>query len=258
MYPIFIGLALALSISLGMAFIPNESFLGEGIFLGILAFFPTVWLLGRRASTMVAPLMQEAGRLAQAGKVDDAIAMLKQGLEYRRWHLALASQIHNQIGTLLFAAGKDADALEHLKKGYPKVADGHLFKATIQYRQGNIDEAIATLELGTRFNKKSPILYCVRAWMLEQQGRRAEAITVLSGVPKKIAGDTEIADNLARLQSDKKMNLRPFGDMWFLLRFEAPAGTKHAAPLRKGFRQGKKPTKAELGQKKKRKGARKR
>ena len=90
------------------------------------------------------------------------------------------------------------------------------------------------------------------AWLQHQEGHTADAIATLERGLKKLKGDEETSSNLERLRNDKKMNMKGFGQHWYMLKFEIPKGMG-AQPLRKGFRQ---PPKG-AGRQKKKKGKKK-
>lgn len=248
MYPLLIASALSLSILLSLLLIPEHPHTFLGPFLALVAFIPTVTLLWRRTSNQVRPFFETAQRQAQSGNVAQAIESLEKALAYKNWQLFLEQQVNTEIGVFYWAQGKEKEAIERLRQGYPKVSLGHLVLGAALYRGGQLDEALKALELGIRYNKTSPVLYNVLAWILAKENRRDEAIEALTRGLKALKADEATSDNLERLRNDKRMNMKPFGDHWFMLRFETPKGMVAQAPARKGFRQPKKPTKREARQ----------
>lgn len=237
MYPILIAAGVSLPLMLGLLLVPEKPFFFLAPFAGLVTFFPILILLSRRGSARVQPLFEQAERQAKAGNIPQALQTLEKALEHRHWQLFLDKQINTQIGTLHYGAGDEEKAIEYLSKGYPKTSQGHLVLGAIHYRQKNVDAALEALELGIRFNKKSPILYNLLAWILAKEGRRDAAIEALSRCAKANAGDEPTQDNLERLRNDKKMTMKPFGQLWYMLKFESLPGMVAGQPLRKGFRQ---------------------
>lgn len=242
MYPLLIAGGLGLSLLLSLILIPEEAHPILGSFLAILAFVPTFALLRHRASNMVAPFFEKAQRLAQAGDVEKAVEALQAALPYRNWVLLLEKQVNTQIGVLYYVAGKEKKAVEFLSNGYPKISDGHLILGAVLYREKKLDEARKALELGIKFNRKSPILYNLLAWILNKEGQREAAIEVLQGGLKAMKSDEETRANLERLQNKQRMDMSAFGQLWYMLKFEMPKGMG-PAPVRKGFRQPPRPPK---------------
>ena len=250
MFPLLIAFGVSVSVSLGMIFLPPEPFWFLGPFLGIVAFFPALAIITRRIGDKVAPLFQQAQRQAQQGNIDQAVASLEKARSYANWQLFLDRQINTQIGVLSYGAGLEDQAVKFLEKGYPKVSEGYLILGAVQYRRGDLAASRDTLERGIRFNKKSPILYNLLAWILDKEKQRDDAIAVLDRCVKAMPAEEESADNLQRLRNQKKMNMKPFGTLWYMLKFETPHGMVQGQPVRKGFRQP--PKKNKGGKKRKR------
>ncbi len=237
MYAILIAAGLGLSVMLSLFLIPEKPAWFFGPFFGLVAFVPTIMLLSRWVGEKVRPLFETAGKQAQGGNVPAAIETLEKALTWRRWQLFLEKQVNSQIGLLHYASGDEKKAVDFLRRGYPKESTGHLFLGAALYRDGGLQPARDALEQGITFNKKSPILYNFLAWLLEKENKRDAAMEVLGRCLKADPGDETTADNLQRLQNDKKMNMRPFGDLWFMLKFETPKGMAVQPTFRKGFRQ---------------------
>ncbi|MCO5165182.1 MAG: hypothetical protein M9894_02285 [Planctomycetes bacterium] len=238
MYVLLLAGGLALSIIVSLLVFPEKPAFILGPFLGLIAFVVPVFVLSRKIAEKVRPFFEAAQRQAQTGNVAQAIQSLDGALAWRRWQLFLEQQVNTEVGLLLYAQGDEKKAIERLRRGYPKVSTGHLVLGAMLYRGGSLEEARAALEHGIRYNKKSPILYNVLAWLLAKEGQRQAAMDVLARALKADPADEPTADNLGRLQNDKRMNMKPFGDLWFMLKFETPKGmTVAGAPFRKGFRQ---------------------
>jgi tetratricopeptide (TPR) repeat protein len=247
-YPLLIAIGLASSIVLSLILIPENPFYCTAPFLGTVVFVPTLMLLWRRTSDKVHPYFEKAQRLAQAGNVDQAVAALEEARAWSGWQLFLGKQINNQVGLLYFAASQEKKAIDFLRDGYARSPEGHLILGAALYREKKTDEAVEALENGIRFNKKSPILYNFLAWILAKENKKPAAIAVLERCMKKLKTDPETADNLDRLRNDKKMVMRVFGQMWYMLKFETPPGMGgQATPIRKGFRQPPKAGKKKKG-----------
>ena len=236
MYPLLIAIAVGTSITLSLILIPQDPFYWFGPFAGIVGFLPTFMLLTRRTADKVQPFFEQAAKQAQAGNVPKAVETFQEILAWKRWQFFLEKQVNTQIGILHYGAGDEEQAIAYLRNGYPKISEGHLILGTILFKQDKLEEAKQAFDLGIRFNKKSPILYNVYAFVLHKAGETDEAIAVLNRCLKAAPGDSETEDNLQRLQNDKKLNMKPFGQMWYMLKFETPKGMQVAPQVRKGFR----------------------
>lgn len=245
MYSLLLAGALSLSIIVSLLVLPDKPAWFFAFFFGIPAFFPAIMLLSRWIGGKVRPFFETAQQQTKAGNIPQAIETLEKAKAWKNWQLFLGQQVDTEVGLLHYASGNEKQAIEHLRKGYARMSHGHLILGAALYREGKHDEAIQALEYGIKFNKKSPILYAVAAWMHEEKNKRDAALEVLGRGLKADPGDETLQDNLQRLQNDKKMNLKPFGDLWFMLKFETPKGVQAAQPaFRKGFRQ---PPKAAKG-----------
>jgi|GEM_PF-321872 len=257
MFSLLIPAGLSLSIMLSLLLIPKDPFYLLGPFLGVIVFVPTFMMIRRKVSDQVLPLFERAQKQAQAQNVDKAIESLQEALAWSRWQLFLKAQVNTQIGAMHYAAGREKQAIEYLKGGYPKTSESHLLLSAVLSRQGDTAAAVQALERGIAFNKKSPILYNVLAWILNKANQREAAIEVLNKGLKAMKSDPDTSENLQRLQGEKKMTMTPFGQMWYMLKFETPPGAvAQGQAVRKGFRQppkggGKQLSKKEKKQRKK-------
>lgn len=257
MYPLLISIGLALAAGLGLTFSnPMDPHYFSGSFLAIIVFAATFFLLSRVIGKKIQPFLEAAQRHAQAGKVDQSIEAYEGARGYSGWQLFLDKQINTQIGILHYAMGDEEKSAEFLAKGYPKIPQGPLVLGALLYRAGKVEEAKKALEQGIQFNKDSAMLPNLLAWIHEKEGDRDAAVAVLNGTSKAVKANAETIDNLDRLKNDKRMNMRGFGQNWFMLKFETPQGMAQGQ-VRKGFRQppknkGKQQKKKDKKKKKKR------
>lgn len=194
----------------------------------------------RRIGRRLEPLLQQAQRQVGAGLVQQAITTFESLLPMAKWIPLLGGQIHAQIGFLQQQLGNQAEAVEHLTLAGRRSGDAKVLLACIQYRDGKKTEAMAQLLECTRFNRKHVLSHNVYAWLLNREGKRAEAIDLLGRLLAK-ESDSKTSDNRLRLQNGQKMDMAQFGMMWYALGFERPPasmGTMRTAP--KGFRQAPK------------------
>jgi len=208
-----------------------------GFLLGLGAFVAT-WIVGaRRIGRRLEPVLQQVQRQIGAGHVQPAIATLRGLLPTAKWIPLLPGQIHAQIGFLEHQVGSREAAVASLALAGRRSADAKVLLASIQYRDGKKAEALSQLEECVRFNRKHVFAHNVYAWLLNREGKRAEALQILGRLLAK-ESDAKSTDNRLRLQNGQKMNMTQFGMVWYALGFEHPPasmGTMRTAP--KGFRQ---------------------
>jgi hypothetical protein len=91
----------------GLAFyLPGSHHAISGLVVwGLAGALSSFILIGRRASKRVEPLMQEAQKHIQAARIEKAVETLTRGFAFAKWHPLLPSQLHAQIGILLYVAG---------------------------------------------------------------------------------------------------------------------------------------------------------
>tara|TARA_R110002072_G_scaffold20391_3_gene74127 strand:+ start:1755 stop:2525 length:771 start_codon:yes stop_codon:yes gene_type:complete len=254
-YPLLISIGVALTSALAVTFsTPKDPLYFSGPFLGLILFVATFFLVSRLVGKKIQPFLEAAQRHAGASKVDQAVEAYEGARKYANWQLFLDKQINTQIGILHYAMGEEEKAAEFLAKGYPKIPQGPLVLGALLYRAGKTDEAKKALEQGMQFNKDSAMLPNLLAWIHEKEGDRDAAVAVLNGTSKAVKANAETADNLDRLKNNKRMNMKGFGQNWFMLKFEVPQGMAQGQ-VRKGFRQppknkGKQPKKKDKKKKK--------
>ncbi len=144
------------------------------------------------------------------------------------------------MGSLCFTMGDEGRALAYLENASARAPDGQLFLASLHYRRKDLAKAREVLDRALRYNKKQMMIYNVYAWMLAREGDREGALEQLLRALKVEKGNEVTKDNLHRLQTGKKMNMKRFGMAWFGLQFEKlPASMRQQQAMagRKGFRQ---------------------
>lgn len=237
MYPLLIAIVLSLVSALGVTFsTPKDPLYFSGPFVGVIVFAAAFFLIARFSAKRVQPYLEAAQRHAGAGKVDQAVEAYEGARKLKNWQLFLDKQINTQIGILHYAMGDEEKAAEYLAKGYPKIPQGPLVLGALLYRGGKLEEAKKAIQQGMQFNKDSAMLPNLLAWILDKEGDRDGAVAVLNGTSKVVKANAETSDNLDRLKNNKRMNMKGFGQNWFMLKFEVPQGMAQGQ-VRKGFRQ---------------------
>lgn len=222
------------AVQLGWAF-------GFGILLGVVVAIAAFALGSRRTAKRIEPRFEQIQRQIQGGNTKLALNSLEEMLPLAKWQVLLKGQLHAQMGSLCFTIGDNVNALEHLEKASPRLADGQLFLASLHYRKGDVAQAKQVLTRAIGYNKKQVVLYNVFAWILNKEGDRDAAIEQLLKCLKVEKDNDSTKDNLQRLQNGKKMNMKRFGMTWYGLQFEKlPASMRQGQQQmmgRKGFRQ---------------------
>jgi len=192
------------------------------LLLGFAVGLVVLILLGRRVQTQLEAIMAQMQKLAQAGKIDQAIQVLKQALKLKNHQLFVEAQVNSQIGMLYYLKKNHEKAMTYLKKGFLKhyVAQGML--AALYFKKNDEAAYKETMEATIKASKKEPIVYALYAYFLSKNKEKDEAIKILQRGLKKIPEDKNLMQNLILLQNNKKMKMKVFGDIWTQFMLEKP------------------------------------
>lgn len=204
---------------------------------GIIGFFATMILVARRIGPKLQPVFEQVQRQAAARLFQPAISTLESALPLANWIPLAKGQIYANIGILQHYSGNRAGATVALEKAGRRAGDARLLLGAFLYQDGKKGDAFKVFGESILFNRKHALLHNTYAWLLNKEGKRDEAIAVLSRLLAK-DNDQSTADNRLRLQNEQRMNMSVFGPQWYLLGFETPpASMGQMATAPKGFRQ---------------------
>jgi predicted Zn-dependent protease len=222
MYNLIISLALGLAVALALA-LGTDFGWAAAVFPGMLAAVVAYFVLARRTFKRVEVLFDAMQKEVQAQRIDKAVQTLQGGFALAPWQFLVASQLHSNIGILLYLKSDLDGALPHLEKSYSKnwVARGML--GALRYRKRDVAGAIATFEEAVKANKKEGVLWSAYAWVLEEAGRHEDAIKALSRAVAANASDEKLKGSLQVLQNGKKLKLgKVYAEQWFQFMLERP------------------------------------
>jgi tetratricopeptide (TPR) repeat protein len=236
MYNLLIAIAVGVAVSLALA-LGTELGLVAAIFPGVLATGIAYFVLARRTWKRLETLFEGMQRDVQAQKFDKAVQTLQGGFVLAPWQFLVASQLHSNIGILLYLKSDVDAALPHLEKSFTRnwVARGML--AAARYRKRDLDATTRVLAEAVKANKKEGVLWSLYAWILEKEGRHEEAIAVLSRAAQANASDEKLRTSLQALQNGKKLKLgKLYAEQWFQFMLERPPPEFAGAGFRGGRR----------------------
>ena len=194
-------------------------------------------MLARRTWKKLEAIFGAMQRDVQAQKIDKAVQTLQGGFVLAPWQFLVASQLHSNIGILLFLKKEDDAALPHLEKSFSRnwIARGML--GVTRYRKRDVDGMKKVFEEAVKVNKKEGVLWSAYAWILEKEGRHEEAIAVLGRAVAANASDEKLKTSLQALQNGKKLKLgKLYQEQWFQFRLEQPPPEFAGAGFRGGRR----------------------
>jgi tetratricopeptide (TPR) repeat protein len=208
---------------------------------GVIALLATAILVTRRIGKQVNPIVEEAQRHLKGGRRELALASLRSGLRFRRWHPMLEGQLRAQIGALLYATGDLDGALPELERASSRPWESPAFLGCAHFKKHNAAPMQRAFERAVKVGKQDGLAWTVYAWCLLARGQKDEAVAVLKRGLEKLPADGRLKTNLELVQSGKKMKVAPYGDRWssFQLDGSVPGVPKAARGFatRPGFRQ---------------------
>jgi tetratricopeptide (TPR) repeat protein len=236
MYNLLISLAIGLAVSAALA-LGTELGIAAAIFPGLLAAAVAYFVLARRSWKRLEAIFDVMQREVQAQKFDKAVQTLQGGFALAPWQFLVASQLHSNIGILLYLRQDMDAALPHLEKSFSRnwIARGML--GVTRYRRRDLDGMKKVLDDAVAVSKKEGVLWSAYAWILEKEGRHEEAIKLLGRAVAANASDEKLKSSLQALQNGKKLKLgKLYGEQWFQFMLERPPPEFVGAGFRGGRR----------------------
>jgi len=236
MYNLLISLAIGLAVSSALA-LGTELGIAAAVFPGLLAAAVAYFVLARRSWKRLEAIFEVMQKEVQAQKFDKAVQTLQGGFALAPWQFLVASQLHSNIGILLYLRQDMDAALPHLEKSFSRnwVARGML--GVTRYRRRDLDGMKKVLDDAVAVSKKEGVLWSAYAWILEKEGRHEEAIKLLGRAVAANASDEKLKSSLQALQNGKKLKLgKLYGEQWFQFMLERPPPEFVGAGFRGGRR----------------------
>lgn len=179
-------------------------------------------LLARRTVKQLEGVMSQVQKELGGRRMDKAIALLEAAFPLARWQFLVASQLHGQIGSLLYVQKKFDEAEPHLKKSFVKMWPARAMLGAQHFRRKEWKEMEDVFDTAIRANKGESLLYATYAWCEDKRGERKKAIEVLQRGVSQNKSDDRLKTLLTRLQNDKRMKLEGYGEQWWQFWLESP------------------------------------
>jgi tetratricopeptide (TPR) repeat protein len=230
MYNLLIALAIGAAILLGIRFGTAVGWVGA-VVPAVIAFLGTYILLARRAMKGLEGIFAAAQKELMAQRFEKAVQVLESGFVWAPWQFLVRAQIHGQIGVLLYVRREFDTALPHLEKSFSRHWLAQSMLAVSRYRQKDLAGMERIFETAVRVSKKEGLVWCVYAWCLEKEGRRDDAVKVLSRGASANPSDEKLKAALATVQNGKKLKLgKQYGEQWFQFHLERMPDMMGAGP----------------------------
>ncbi len=228
MYNLLIAFAAGVVVTLAvrLAGLP----LYAGIVPGVLVLVGVYLLLARRIARKLQALVATAQKELQSissprdrdAKVAKAVKTLEQGLQFDRWQIMVAPQVHGQIGILHYMMKDYAAAEPHLAQASNRDPMAQAMRAALYYQRKQPAPMTEAFERAVKAGKKEGIVWAVYAWCLQQSKEREKAIAVLGRAVAANPSDEKLKAGLTALQNDKRMKMRAWEPMWWQFNLEVP------------------------------------
>jgi tetratricopeptide (TPR) repeat protein len=221
MYNLVISLAVGLAVTLAIRLGTTVGWAGS-ILPGFVAALAVFFVLARRTWKRLEGVFAETQRELQAQRIDRAVAVLERGFVLAPWQFLVASQLHSQIGVLLYVK-KDFDrALPHLEKSFSRHWLARAMLGVSRWRRRDLAGMERVFEQAVKTNKKEGLVWCVYAWLLDREARHDDAVKVLGRGAAQNPSDEKLKSVLQTMQNGKKPKLgKVYGEQWFQFHLEA-------------------------------------
>ena len=236
MYSLLLCAAIALLFSIGGMLLGIWGW-GWAIVVWLLIFVVSWILLARHLSKKLFPAMAQVQKQMEAQMPQAALQSMRDLLPMSRWIPMLRGQLLAQMGVITYHMGKHDVGVALLEQASPRAAEAQLMLASIHWRNGDKQKAFQVLKVASMFAKKHGMLHNAYAWLLQREGKDAEAIAVLAKYTNKVKADETAKENLLRAQNKKGISMAGYGLNWYALQLETPpASYGQVQQARKGFR----------------------
>ncbi len=235
MYTIIISLLVGFSVGIALS-LADLFHISLGIIVGFILSVVVFIMLGRKRSKLVMPQMETAQRLMQNQKFKQAIELLESLRIHGKWMMLLEGQVDALIGMIHYIQNKEDLAFQHLEKATAKHWYAMIIYGFLLNKRKKEDLMIKKFEFALKLTRKEPLLWNAYAYCLELNNKQDAAIEVLNRAVKRLGTNQETINNLKNLQNQKKMNMKPFGEMWYGLRIERAPRQFQKAPDHPGYR----------------------
>jgi tetratricopeptide (TPR) repeat protein len=183
-----------------------------GLLVAVIAFF----LLARRTGQVVQREMDIVLAQLQARQVPEAQAGLRAlQHKYGRWQLLLTGQVDAQLGMIAYLQRDWEAALPLLESGRWRNWAALACIACIHYRRDEKAKTWEYLKKAVDAAPKEAILRMVFATLLHREGKRDEALAILSSGLKESPDNKPLLELQATIANKRKIDTKQFPQTWY-------------------------------------------
>ena len=229
MYNLVIAIVLGLAAAVATKLATGSLY--WGLVPGTLVFVGSYILLARRVATRIQALSTQAqtelssisqNQREQKGKIEKAIQLLEQGLQYEKWQFLVGPELHSQIGMIKYMVGDLDGSLLHFSKGTDRNGMARALEGALWYRRQQPEKMTTAFELAVKASNKEPLVWAAYAWCALQLKDKDKALKVLSRAVEQNPSDEKLKTSLNQLQNDKRLKMRPYEPAWWQFGLELP------------------------------------
>jgi tetratricopeptide (TPR) repeat protein len=202
-----------------------------GIIPGVAVFLGVFILLGRRIAAKVQALSSAAQKELQTPamkererqqKVDKAVKLLEEGLQYDRWQFLVAAELHAQIGMIKYMVKDLEGAQRHFSKAHTRNYMARAMEGALHYQKKDFPKMEQAFEQAVKSGKKEALVWAVYAWCEFQRKDKDKALKIMGRAVEANPSDDKLKAGLTALQNDKKLKMKAYEPMWWQFGLEAP------------------------------------
>jgi len=198
----------------------------ESAGLGVLVLVAVYVLAARRSGKQLEAVMMEVQKDLMGQRFDAALAKLDAAMAIGRWQFLVTSQLHSDMGYLLFVQKKFDEARPHLDKAFSRHFLAMAAKGVLLYKAGEFNKAFEQLEKTVLANKKQALVWGLYAWCYEQQGEDTKCLHILSRGTAENPADEKLKAQLELVQNGKKMRMDRWAEQWWQFHLEKPSAQR--------------------------------
>ena len=232
---------LIISLIIGAASWVAFAILFDSVPAGILPFFvftiAALIVLNRRTAKKVSAITSRMAQMMQSlptlpsenarkNLMDKAVEVAKEGYAFKNYQFFLGPQINSQIGQLYYVQKRFKEAEPYLKDSFFQPGTARAMYACILFRNKDDLHMIEEFEKSVKFDKKTPLLWNLYAWCLNELKKRDEAIKVLNRCLAFNPTDKTTKENLDLLKNSGKVKMRGYNEQWYQFWLEDPPQQK--------------------------------
>jgi hypothetical protein len=244
-----LGLFLTFAGASGVAFALTMAFRMPwwgGLIWGVGGFVVGFFLLTKKVLGRLEGELKGVEEAVSSGKVDKATAVLRGAFRFSKWHPLIGSQLHAQMGALLYVQDKVDEALPHLRAATTRSWVGQAMLGCAYFKKKDKDAMVATFEGLLKRAPKEGLAWTVYAYCLRELVDRASAVSALERGVAAAPQDQRLATNLERTKGGKKLKVEPYGAQWSQFKLgpplrmvPGPGDPQMSHPALRGLRRGR-------------------